>query len=157
MNPTFFLPARLLLGHFTALMAAEMRQMLLYKITQEHTSACCFQHLENLTFKYANILWHAKRKKERKSWKVTFEKKHTRDVSKLEFTLLDYNYTRAITDGEHGMGCGLPRGSLPESSPSCQHLPAGGQSCVCRCKAPLSLTKAPAHTKGRERMQQRSW
>lgn len=98
-EPTFFLPARLLLGHFTALMAAETRQMLLYKITQEYTKACCFQHLENLTFKYANILWHEERKKERKSWKVTFEKKHSRDVSKLEFTLLDYNYTSAITEG----------------------------------------------------------
>lgn len=31
-----------------------------------------------------------KRERER-SWKVTFEMKHTRDVSKLEFTLLDYN------------------------------------------------------------------
>jgi hypothetical protein len=65
-DPSFFLPARLLLGHFTALMAAETRQMLLYKITQEYTKACCFQHLENLTFKYANILWHEKRKKREK-------------------------------------------------------------------------------------------
>lgn len=69
MDPTFFLPARLLLGHFTALMAAETRQMLLYKITQEHTRACCFQHLENLTFKYANILWHAERKKRERAGK----------------------------------------------------------------------------------------
>lgn len=129
MDPTFFLPARLLLGHFTALMAAETRQMLLYKITQEHTRACCFQHLENLTFKYANILWHAERKK-RKSWEVTFEKKHTRDVSKLEFTLLDYTHTRAIIEGAHGMGRALSQRSLPGSSPSCQHLPAGGQSCL---------------------------
>lgn len=94
---TFFLPARLLLGHFSALVAAETRQMLLYKITQEHTRACCFQHLENLTFKYANILWH----EERKRWKVTFERKHTRDVSKLEFTLLDRNWAGAIITGEY--------------------------------------------------------
>jgi hypothetical protein len=38
-------------------------------------------------------------KKERKSWKVTFEKKHSRDVSKLGFTLLDYSYASAILEG----------------------------------------------------------
>lgn len=91
MDSALLLPARLLLGHFSVLVAAETRQMLLYKITQEHTRACCFQHLENLTFKYANILWHKEKKRERRNWKVTFEMKHTKDVSKLEFTLLDYN------------------------------------------------------------------
>lgn len=74
-------------------------------------------------------------KKERKSWKVTFEKKHTRDVSKLEFTLLDYNYTSAIIEGEHGMGPDLPQRSPQEPSPSHQHLPAGGQNCVSRGEA----------------------
>ena len=66
LDPTLYLPGRLLLGHFSALVAAETRQMLLYKITQEHTRACCFQHLENLTFKYANILWHGEKKRREK-------------------------------------------------------------------------------------------
>lgn len=33
LDPTLCLPGRLLLGHFSALVAAETRQMLLYKIT----------------------------------------------------------------------------------------------------------------------------
>lgn len=85
------LPARLVLGHFSALVAVETRQMLLYKITQEHTRACSFQHLKNLTFRYANIVWHEEKRARERSWKVTLEMKHTRDVSKLKLTLLDYN------------------------------------------------------------------
>lgn len=83
-------------------------------------------------------------KKERKRWEVTFEKKHTRDVSKLEFTLLDYTHTRAIIEGARGMGHALSQRSLPVSSPSCQHLPAGGQSCVCRCEA-SARSASPKH------------
>lgn len=79
------------LGHFSALVAAETRQMLLHKITQEHTRACCFQHLEKSDIQICKYFMARRKKKERKSWKVTFERKHTRVVSKLEFTLLDYN------------------------------------------------------------------
>lgn len=38
-------------------------------------------------------------KKERKSWKVIFEKKYSRDVSKLGFIFLDYSYVSVIFEG----------------------------------------------------------
>lgn len=53
------------------------------------------------------------------------------------------------------MGHGLPQRSLPDSLPSHRHLPAGGESTVTGAELLLSLTKAPACTKGSKRMQQR--